>query len=92
MFKTISPIDNSVLLERKYDSNKIEQTIDNSITAQKKWAQVNVKERVSLLGNFVKDFLSREDIIKEEMKTYLKDLKERQLMLEKMLEFVMLPL
>tara|TARA_B110000196_G_C21140734_1_gene663646 strand:+ start:602 stop:1978 length:1377 start_codon:yes stop_codon:yes gene_type:complete len=67
MFKTISPIDNSVLLERKYDSNKIEQTIDNSITAQKKWAQVNVKERVSLLGNFVKDFLSREDIIKEEI-------------------------
>ena len=35
MFQTITPIDNSVLLERKYDNNKIEETIGNSLKAQK---------------------------------------------------------
>ena len=35
--------------------------------AQKAWADLDVKERVKLLSNFVEDFLSREDIICEEL-------------------------
>ena len=35
MQKTITPIDNTIYVEREYHSNKIEQTIDNSIKAQK---------------------------------------------------------
>jgi len=46
---------------------KIEQTIDNSIKAQKTWAELNVKERVKLLTNFVEDFLSKSDIVSEEL-------------------------
>ena len=58
MQKTITPIDNTVYVEREYHSAKIEQTIDNSMKAQKEWANLNVNERVKLLKNFVEDFLS----------------------------------
>ena len=62
MQKTITPIDNTVYIEREYHSDKIEQTIDNSIKAQREWANLNVNERVKLLKNFVDDFLSRGDV------------------------------
>ena len=67
MQKTITPIDNTVYVEREYHSVKIEQTIDNSMKAQKDWANLNVNERVKLLKNFVEDFLSRGDVIGEEL-------------------------
>ena len=67
MQKTITPIDNTVYVEREYHSAKIEQTIDNSMKAQKEWANLNVNERVKLLKNFVKDFLSKGDVVGEEL-------------------------
>ena len=67
MQKTITPIDNTVYVTREYHSGKIEETISNSIKAQKTWAALEVKERVKLLANFVKDFLSRGDVIGEEL-------------------------
>ena len=67
MQKTITPIDNTLYVEREYHSVKIEQTIDNSMKAQKDWANLNVNERVKLLKNFVEDFLSRSDAIGEEL-------------------------
>ena len=67
MFQTITPIDNSVLLERKYDNNKIEETIGNSLKAQKEWEGLKIQERVSLLREFVANFLSKEEQIVEEI-------------------------
>ena len=67
MQKTITPIDNTIYVEREYHSDKIEQTIDNSMKAQKTWAELEVKERVRLLANFVEDFLSKGDLISEEL-------------------------
>ena len=67
MQKTITPIDNTLYVEREYHSTKIEQTIDNSMKAQRDWANLNIKERVKLLKNFVEDFLSRSDVIGEEL-------------------------
>jgi len=67
MQKTITPIDNTLYIERKYDSDKIEETINSSMSAQTAWADLDIKERVKLLSNFVEDFLSREDIICEEL-------------------------
>ena len=67
MFKTITPIDNTVYLERKYNHDKIEDTISNSVKAQKNWAALKVKERVEILKKFVDDFLSRENQIIEEI-------------------------
>ena len=67
MQKTITPIDNTVYVEREYHSDKIEQTIDNSMSAQREWANLDVNDRVKLLKNFVDDFLSRGDLISEEL-------------------------
>ncbi|MDA7577359.1 aldehyde dehydrogenase family protein [Candidatus Pelagibacter sp.] len=67
MQKTITPIDNTVYVEREYHSNKIEETIDNSIKAQNSWSELNVKERVKLLTKFVEDFLSKSEIISDEL-------------------------
>ena len=67
MQKTITPIDNTIYVEREYHSNKIEKTISNSIKAQKEWVNLNVNERVKVLKNFVDDFLSRGDAIGEEL-------------------------
>ena len=53
MIQTITPIDNTVYVEREYHSNKIEETIENSMNAQKDWANLTVSERVKLLKNFV---------------------------------------
>jgi hypothetical protein len=35
MQKTVTPIDNTVYVEREYHSDQIEQTIDNSIKGSK---------------------------------------------------------
>ena len=43
MQKTISPIDNKVYIEREYHSEKIEETINNSIEAQTSWGHLGVK-------------------------------------------------
>ena len=67
MQKTITPIDNTLYIERDYDTDKIEETINNSVIAQKAWSDLDVKERVKLLSNFVEDFLSRKDVICEEL-------------------------
>ena len=67
MQKTISPIDNKVYIEREYHSDKIEETINNSVKAQTNWKNLSVKERVELLTKFVEDFLSKKEIIAEEL-------------------------
>ena len=67
MQKTISPIDNKVYIEREYHSDKIEETLNNSVKAQISWSHLSVKERVELLKKFVEDFLSKKEIIAEEL-------------------------
>ena len=67
MQKTITPVDNTLYIERNYDGAKIEETINGSMKAQNVWADLDVKERVKLLTKFVEDFLSREDIICDEL-------------------------
>ena len=67
MFKTITPIDNTIFVEREYSHNKIEETISNSFKAQKEWSSLSVDERVKILKKFVDDFLSRESQIIDEI-------------------------
>ena len=66
-FETISPINNSVYVERSYTNDRIDNTIEKSCIAQLDWANLNIKERVELLKNFVDDFLTRESEIVEEI-------------------------
>ena len=49
MQQTITPIDNTIYIEREYNSDKIETTINNSTKAQISWYNLSVKERVVLL-------------------------------------------
>ena len=67
MLKTISPIDNKIYIEREYHSGKIEETLNNSVKAQNSWSHLSVKERVELLQKFVEDFLSKKEIVAEEL-------------------------
>ena len=67
MQKTITPIDNTIYVEREYHSTKVDKTIDNSMKAQNEWVNLNVNERVKLLKNFVEDFLSKGAVIGEEL-------------------------
>ena len=47
MQKTISPIDNQVYIEREYHSNKIEETLSNSVKAQRSWGYLMSKKELS---------------------------------------------
>mgnify|MGYP001492830841 CR=1 FL=1 len=53
MIKTITPIDNTIYVERDYNSKIIEETISNSVIAQNEWGSLKVEERVDLLKKFV---------------------------------------
>ena len=66
-FETISPINNSVYIERNYNKDKINETINNSIIAQNEWSNIEISQRIKALTNFVNDFLSREKEITEEI-------------------------
>ena len=43
MQKTVSPIDNKVYVEIEYHSNKIEETLNNTVKAQISWSHLSVK-------------------------------------------------
>ena len=67
MQTTITPVDNSIYIERNYDTNRIENTIQGAVIAQKEWSNLSVQQRVQLLSKFVEDFLSKGDLIAEEL-------------------------
>ena len=67
-FKTISPIDGSVYLERKFAKDKeIEQTLQLAKDAQKDWRKTSVKKRASICKRAVKYFVKNADKIGEEL-------------------------
>ena len=58
MLKTITPIDNSILVERNYSSNnEIETTLENAKTALRLWKNTPLKIRKEAVSNFVEYFL-----------------------------------
>ena len=67
MIQTITPIDNTIYVEREYSSKIIENTLSNSVIAQNEWGLLTVEERVNLLNKFVDNFLSKEKQIIEEI-------------------------
>ena len=56
MIQTITPIDNTIYVEREYNSKIIEETISNSVIAQKEWSLIKINERVELLKNLSQIF------------------------------------
>lgn len=68
MLKTITPIDNSVYVEREYaSSQEIENTLMKSKKSFQKWKQISLNERKIILTKFVRSFLANNQEIEEEL-------------------------
>ena len=68
MLKTISPIDNSVFVERPYaTASEIENALHLSDQTKLKWKNRSLSERKELVSKFVEDFLSNHKEIEEEL-------------------------
>ena len=68
MLKTITPIDNSIYVEREYGTP---QEIENALSVSKKvfhnWKNTNINERKKIITKFVNNFLSNNKEIEEEL-------------------------
>ena len=68
MLKTISPIDNSVYLERPYaNPSEIENVLTQSNQSKILWKNTSLEERKELVSRFVDSFLSNNKEIEEEL-------------------------
>ena len=68
MLKTISPIDNSIYVERPYASlSEIENTLKLSEQSKLIWKNTSLDERKKLVTKFVECFLSNNKEIEEEL-------------------------
>src|SRR5581483_2797826 len=66
--KTITPIDNSVYVERPYATAvEIAATLTRAAEAQKAWKRIPVAERAKLVSKAVDIFLTHKDAIAEEI-------------------------
>ena len=72
MLKTITPIDNSILVERNFaNDNEIETVLENAKEARNIWKEISLKERKEIVSNFVSSFLSN---VKRLLKIYVNKL------------------
>ena len=68
MLKTVTPIDNSILVERNFATDsEIETVLQNAYDARKKWKETSLRERKEIIINFVKSFLSNDEEIIENL-------------------------
>ena len=68
MLKTITPIDNSIYVERSYaNENEIESALELSNQSKIIWKNTNLDERKRLISKFVESFLSNSEEIEEEL-------------------------
>jgi acyl-CoA reductase-like NAD-dependent aldehyde dehydrogenase len=67
-FTTISPIDNSVYVEREYASQlQIDAALDIASDAQKQWKKVPLSERKEICSKATDAFVAKKDEIAEEI-------------------------
>ena len=65
---TISPIDNSVYVERAYaTSDEINATLNSAVAAQKAWKNVPLADRKKLCSQAVDAFVAKKDEIGKEL-------------------------
>ncbi|WP_027134169.1 aldehyde dehydrogenase family protein [Geminicoccus roseus] len=66
--RTISPVDQSVYVERELaEGAAIQRALDAARTAQAKWRQVPLAERIAIAGRFVEAMQAHKDAIGEEI-------------------------
>lgn len=67
-FQTISPIDNSIFLEREYAEDKlIEQVLSNATKAQVGWSKTSIEERAGVCQKVISYFIEQADEIGKEL-------------------------
>ncbi len=68
MLQTITPIDNSIYVEREYASPQmIENTLEKSKNVYEDWKQFTLKERKIIVSKFVENFLKNNKEIEEQL-------------------------
>ena len=68
MQKTITPINNTLYLERSYpSSSEIDQKIEISSKAFKQWSQTSVPERIKVINKFIENLLNLTEEVKKEI-------------------------
>ncbi len=68
MLKTVTPIDNSILVERNFATeSEIETVLQNAYDVRKEWRETSLRERKEIISNFVKSFLSNDEEIIENL-------------------------
>ena len=66
--QTVTPIDNSVYIEREYASDaEVKQILEKAVTAQKKWRKLPIDERIAYCEKAVDAFVANKDAIGEEI-------------------------
>ncbi|HXW10749.1 MAG TPA: aldehyde dehydrogenase family protein, partial [Steroidobacteraceae bacterium] len=66
--RTISPIDNSVCVERELASGRaIDDALDRARRAQREWRRVPVATRAEILGRFCDAFERRREAVAQEL-------------------------
>lgn len=67
-FQTISPIDNSIFLEREYADDKlIDQILSNAAKAQVGWSETSIEERAAVCRKVVEYFMDHAEEIGKEL-------------------------
>jgi len=67
-FATISPIDGSVYVERRYaTADDIETRLKSAQNSQKKWSKFSLAERKALCSKAIDAFVAKKDMIAEEI-------------------------
>ena len=68
MFQTITPVDGSVYVERKWATpQQLDEVLDTARQAQSKWKSVSIAERAALCSRMVDAFVAQRDVIAEEL-------------------------
>ena len=68
MLKTVTPIDNTIYVEREFASTKtINETLDKSKKALIEWKSTSLETRKKILTSFVENFLKNNLEIEEEL-------------------------
>ena len=68
MLQCISPIDDSVYVERPYaDDAAIEQALNSAQQAEQAWKTVSLEDRTALCEKFIEAFVAKSEVIAEEL-------------------------
>ena len=68
MQKTITPINNTLYIERPHpSSSEIDKTIENSFNAFKQWSQTSIPERIKVINKFIENLLNLTEEVKKEI-------------------------